>query len=49
MRVGKPAAYGDGVLRMEYVRSGGIVDDYRLFQITTDLGQILLSVSIAIT
>lgn len=41
MRVGKPAAYRDGVLWVENVGCGGVVDDDGVFQISADLGEVL--------
>jgi hypothetical protein len=35
--VREPATDGNRVLRMEDVRRGGVVDDDRLLQVTTDL------------
>lgn len=39
--VGEPAADGYGVLWMEDVGCGGIIDDYCFAEVTTDLGEIL--------
>ena len=44
MRVGEPAADGDGVLRVENVGCRRIVDDYGLLQIATHLREILAEV-----
>lgn len=41
MSVREPAADRNGVLRVEYVRGRRVVDDDGIFQITSDLGQIL--------
>ena len=41
MGVGEPGADGDGVLRMEYVRGGGVIDDDGLSEVTSDLRKIL--------
>jgi hypothetical protein len=35
--IGEPTADRDGVLRVKDVRGGGIIDDDRFFQISTDL------------
>lgn len=40
MCVGKPATYGNGVLRVEDVGCGRVVDDDRVLQISSNLGQI---------
>ena len=39
--VGEPAADGDGVLRVEDVRGGGVVDDDRFAEVPADLREIL--------
>ena len=41
MRVGEPAADGDGVLRVEDVGGGGVVDDDCLAEVAADLGEVL--------
>lgn len=45
VRVGEPAADGDGVLRVEDVGGGRVVDDDGLAEIAADLRQILDGVS----
>ena len=42
MGVGEPAADGDGVLRVENVGCGGVVNDDRLSKVTAYLGKILV-------
>lgn len=41
MRIGKPTAYRDGMLWVENVGCWGVVDDDRVFQVSTDLGEVL--------
>ena len=41
MCIREPTADGDGVLGMENVRSGRIVDDDGVFQVASDLREIL--------
>lgn len=48
MCVREPAANGHGVLRVEYVRSRGVVDDDGVLEITSDLGQILDVVALVV-
>lgn len=42
MRVGKPATYRNGVLRVEDVRRGRIVDDDGFSKVASNLGEILM-------
>ena len=46
MGVGEPAADGDGVLGVEDVGCGGVVDDYCFAEVTPDLGEILDGLSV---
>ena len=48
MSVGEPRGNRHGVLRMEYVRRGGVVDDDCLAERTTDLAQILDVVALVV-
>lgn len=41
MCVGKPTTYGYGVLRVEDVGCRGVVDDDRVLEVSSNLGQIL--------
>lgn len=41
MGVGEPAADGDGVLGVEDVRGGRVVDDDGFTEVAADLGEIL--------
>ena len=41
MGVREPAADGDGVLWVEDVGCGGIIDDYCFAEVAADLGEIL--------
>lgn len=41
MRIGKPAAYGDGMLWVEYVGCRGVVDDDSVFKVSANLGEVL--------
>lgn len=41
MGVGEPAADGDGVLRVEDVRRGRVVDDDGFAEVAADLGEVL--------
>lgn len=46
--IGEPAADGDGVLRMEDIRGGRVVDDDRLSNVAADLRQILDIVALVV-
>lgn len=45
MRIGKPAAYRDGMLWVENVGCRRVVDDDGVLQVSTDLGEVLDVVS----
>ena len=48
MSIRKPAANRYGVLGMEYVRGGGVVDNDGVFQVSPDLGKILYVVALVV-
>lgn len=48
MGVGEPAADGDGVLGVEDVGGGGVVDDYGVLEVAADLGQVLDVVALVV-
>ena len=48
MGIGEPTADGHGVLRVEDVGCGRVVDDDGVFEIAADLGQVLDVVSLVI-
>jgi len=48
VRIRKPAADRDGVLGVEYVRRGRVVDDDGVFEVPADLGEILDIVALVV-
>ena len=48
MRVGEPTADGDGVLGVENVRCGRVVDDDGVLEVAADLGEILDVVALVV-
>ena len=48
MRIREPAANGEGVLWVEYVRGGRVVDDYGVLEIASNLGQVLDVVALVV-
>ena len=44
VRIREPAANRDGMLRVEDVRCGRVVDDNRVLEVSADLGEVLYSV-----
>ena len=48
MRIGKPAADGHGMLGVEDVRCGRVVDDDGVLQVTSDLREVFDVVSLVV-
>jgi hypothetical protein len=49
VRVREPTADRDGVLRVEYVGSGRVVDDNRVLEVAPDLRQVLWLLALAVS
>lgn len=48
VRVGEPTADGDGVLGVENVRGGGVVDDDSVLEVAADLGEVFDVVALVV-